>query len=390
MKPQGEPRPWREISARGSRASERAGALVRAVDEPRALTSQALSRIRETILANAPGRRGESARRFGPWRPGFVTAMLLFSTTTAAGTGFLWRIYAGRETPDLAPAAPAGTPATSPSGIEAPRRPAPRATLAPVPAGDEPALPPVPTESPREVPLHAWGSEPSSATASAPESVEAVPGPSAKKARAFAFSAPSGSTRPIPSASSSEEPRSLTRPEAPTTASSAAPMAAPSNETEAHVLAEALSELNRRRNPRGALAVLDRYDQLFPHGLLAPEARRLRLAALIEGGDHAAALALLDDEHGFAPSLGLDLRLIRAELRAEAFRCRDALDDFDRVVHNAVADGVLERGLYGRAICLGKLGQNDRARADLVSYRARFPYGRFSTEVVRLLGEPGR
>jgi hypothetical protein len=83
----------------------------------------------------------------------------------------------------------------------------------------------------------------------------------------------------------------------------------------------------------------------------------------------------------------LDLRLIRAELRAEAFRCRDALDDFDRVVHQAVADGALERGLYGRAICLGKLGQNDRAREDLVSYRARFPRGRFSTEVIRLLGE---
>ena len=88
--------------------------------------------------------------------------------------------------------------------------------------------------------------------------------------------------------------------------------------------------------------------------------------------------------------LGPDLTLTRAELRAAAGRFREALSDFNRVVDGAdatLAAAGDERALYGRAVCLGRLGEDERARADLLAYQRRFPDGRFAREVRRLLGK---
>ena len=67
--------------------------------------------------------------------------------------------------------------------------------------------------------------------------------------------------------------------------------------------------------------------------------------------------------------------------RAAAGRFREAVSDFTQVLDGAggslATDGD-ERALYGRAVCLGRLAQDERARADLLAYQQRFPHGRFA------------
>jgi hypothetical protein len=119
--------------------------------------------------------------------------------------------------------------------------------------------------------------------------------------------------------------------------------------------------------------------------------------------DRRGALALLDERTAFAGRLGAEQLLTRAELRASVGRYADALGDFDRALAaggpldatasasaTASSSADAERALYGRAVTLGHLGRDERARADLEAYRRRFPAGRHAGEVARLLaGSPG-
>jgi hypothetical protein len=164
--------------------------------------------------------------------------------------------------------------------------------------------------------------------------------------------------------------------------------AADDTATEAQLLARALSRLRQGHDPRGALALLDQHARGYPHGVLASEALSARLEADIQLDDRPAALRLLDDRKAFAGRLGAEQLLTRAELRASAGRYADALADFDRLLGPSAAaatPGNLERALYGRAVCLGHLGRDDRARADLEAYKMRYPSGRYAAEVGRLL-----
>jgi hypothetical protein len=161
--------------------------------------------------------------------------------------------------------------------------------------------------------------------------------------------------------------------------------------TEARLVAEALSELRQGNDPRAALSTLDRYAREFPHGVLETEALRTRVEAVIRLDDRKTALALLEGKPALSDGLGADLLLTRAELRAAAGRFREALDDFTTVVDGVAGPLVAggdERALYGRAVCLGRLSQDERARADLLAYQRRFPSGRFAVEVRRLLAAP--
>ena len=163
--------------------------------------------------------------------------------------------------------------------------------------------------------------------------------------------------------------------------------------TEAGMVAEALSQLRQHGDPRAALSTLDGYAQMFPHGVLETEALHTRLEAVIRLDDRKAALALLDTMPGLSDALGTDLLLTRAELRAAAGRFREALADFTQILDGeggTRAAGASERALYGRAICLGHLAEDDRARADLLAYQRKFPDGRFASEVRRLLSGPAR
>jgi hypothetical protein len=166
-----------------------------------------------------------------------------------------------------------------------------------------------------------------------------------------------------------------------------APSSSPSwpPETEAQLLARALSRLRQAHDPVGALSLLDRYAAAYPHGMLDAEAANLRLEAALQTNDHATALGLLDGRSVFGGRLGAQQLLTRAELRASAGRYTDALADFDRVMPALWASADLEQALYGRAICAGHLGRDDRARADLVLYQQKFPRGKHAAEVARLL-----
>jgi hypothetical protein len=155
--------------------------------------------------------------------------------------------------------------------------------------------------------------------------------------------------------------------------------------SEAAVLAEALSALRGRDDPRAALAALDRHAHDFPRAGLATEAFRTRIEALVRLGELETTLALLDGKPDESEALGADLILTRAELRARVGRFRDALADFTAVLEASRPAGAQERALYGRAVCLTRLGRFEDARADLRSYALQFPSGRFAVEVRRLL-----
>ena len=150
---------------------------------------------------------------------------------------------------------------------------------------------------------------------------------------------------------------------------------------ESHFLSEALVDLRRDGNPRAALTLLDQYSDRFPNGSLAPEAARARAEALIALGRRADALRVLDELSPAA--LGRSMLLVRAELRAELNRCPDALTDFSSALAQSPRDSVDERALFGRATCRSRTGDASGARSDLDSYAARFPHGRFQSQVER-------
>jgi hypothetical protein len=159
---------------------------------------------------------------------------------------------------------------------------------------------------------------------------------------------------------------------------------------EAHLLARALTQLRQQGDPRGALSTLDEYVRIFPHGVLESESVRARLEALVQVDDLDAALDVLDGKRTFTDPLDVDLLLTRAELRASTNRCREAVVDLAQVL-DMRSDRSMERALYDRAVCLGRLGLDDRSRADLMAYERLFPDGRFLPEVKRLLrGQQGR
>jgi outer membrane protein assembly factor BamD (BamD/ComL family) len=135
----------------------------------------------------------------------------------------------------------------------------------------------------------------------------------------------------------------------------------------------------RDDDPAAALATLDRYRERFPAGTLRPEADRLLVHALLRTGRRADALARLDRLPLADPSQR-ELLVVRGELRTQSGRCLDALDDFARAAAAPGGDLVAERALIGHARCAARLGDPDRARADLERYRTRFPHGHFAGE----------
>ena len=367
---------WRDGDADTHAIEERAALLAdAAAREVQPLTPSALSRIRSEIVAQRSPRRwfaGFSFRRLGvPGRLAFAIALVLMCVTTAGGARVLWRKYIA--------APPAAVP--SPAELVPPRtsRPAPpvRSRTAAVdtpPASVEEAPAQLPLmEAPRESPPPPPAREvnrPATARPSSASPADRVhPAPFEP---APTVSAPAARTPPAPPPPSAPSP-------------AAAPPAAAS---EAALVAEALVQLRQRNDARAALAILDRHAREFPHGVLETEARRTRIEAVLQLGDTKTALALLDGKPSSSEALGADLTLTRAELRAAAGRFREALSDFDRVVDGTAGPlgaGGDERALYGRAVCLGWLGQDERARADLLAYQQRFPAGRFAREVKRLL-----
>lgn len=326
---------WRETSSDPSALGARAADLVDAARDAKPLGPEALARIKVQVLAQRPSRVGRGmplGLRFA-----MLTLVLLASVATASGTMILWRRHVAASatpSPVLRPSAPT-------SARPRLRAIAPEETpAAPPPAVTAPVLAPAPTQA-----------------AAIPANVS--------HPRRTAMVAPARSR--------------------------VAGDRAPGLTTEAQLLARAVSQLRQAHDPVGALALLDQHARAFPHGILESEALSARLEAVIQMDDRKTALRLLDGRGAFAGRLGGQQLLTRAELRTSAGRYAEGLADFDRLLSSQgmTAPAELERGLYGRAVCLGHLGENDRARADMIDYQRRFPRGKHRAEVARLLKGTG-
>ncbi len=146
---------------------------------------------------------------------------------------------------------------------------------------------------------------------------------------------------------------------------------------EAGLLRQALSALRRDHDARRALALLDDYDRRFGQGALAAEAASSRAQALLQLGDNARALEILDRLPLQREGHTGELRLIRGELRSLSGRCRDALLDFDAVLSasRGSAPDEVARGLFGRASCRARTGDLAGAEQDRRRYLKEFPQG---------------
>jgi TolA-binding protein len=150
---------------------------------------------------------------------------------------------------------------------------------------------------------------------------------------------------------------------------------------ETSMIDQALAALGQRR-PQDALAAVDAYRQRFPRGKLEYEADLAEVKAQVALGKDAPALAVLDRAiaiHGFDTlPRSPDLSLLRAELLSRTGDCAGAIPVFSRLLEGEHPEpGFQERAVYGRAICLGKLGQRGESRRALRDYLNRFPDGRF-------------
>jgi len=371
MKLTDELRAWRESSSAADGPEAEAAALVSGVEAPAPLSPQAVARIRAAVRTRARPAVVSRAPRARRWSVAFAAVLLGASVTTAAGTTLVWRALSQRTAarPAMPPEPASRPPVRAPRSSAVTRRrasaelPAAEGMIAVAPtAATEPAaaVSPPPLAPPPLAP------SPPARAASQPERAASQPEiagaahPAPRRALAGAAVSPFGG--------------------------GAADLAdAPPSET--RLLGESV-RLNRQGDPAGALRLLDRYGQLYPTGVLAAEARRVRLAALLHSGDHRAALALADAAPALADA-GPELLLVRAELRAEADRCAEAIADFERVLEASPDDATVERSTFGRAVCLARAGRPARAREALAAYRARFPRGRFSADVARMLGESG-
>ena len=341
---------WRDRAVDAHTLEARAAALTDAARQVQSLGAQAASRIRAEVLQQAGGRQRFFDLRRLPIvaRVGVALALVLMCAATADGAGVLWRRYLrtpGRSKPTAAVEAPARAPGplrrAAASKAEKPTETAPE-------TGSAPVGPPASDEVGTNQPLRHNGARVRASASPTPVPLGPEPAPPCAEV----------------------------------------PEAQRAKATEAGMVAEALSQLRQQGEPRAALVTLDAYARTFPHGVLEAEARRTRLEALIRLDDRKAALALLDAMPGLSDEPGTELLLTRAELRAAAGRFREALADFTQIVEGeGGAPAASERALYGRAVCLGRLSEDDRARADLLAYGRRFPHGRFAAEVRRLLSE---
>jgi hypothetical protein len=172
--------------------------------------------------------------------------------------------------------------------------------------------------------------------------------------------------------------------EARPSAAAFAPLPAQSSQLglEAASLEVALTALRGGGAARAAQALrqLDQHLQDFPHGSLELEARAARVDALLTLGrriDARRELSTLPIERVGRKN---ELRLIRAELRADD-DCRAALTDFQVLVEQALQSSFAERALFGRGACLLRLGDKSGATRDFDRYLERFPNGRFAEQI---------
>ncbi|HVY28676.1 MAG TPA: tetratricopeptide repeat protein [Polyangiaceae bacterium] len=191
-----------------------------------------------------------------------------------------------------------------------------------------------------------------------------------------------GASEPLPLV---EEPV-VTPPEAPAAVVVAPAAPAPAQSSRLGLEAASLEAALKALHGGGALSAqrglkaIDQHLHDFPGGALELEARVARVDALLVLGRRQEArreLSALPIENVGRKN---ELRLIRAELRADD-DCRAALSDFQVLIDLPLAAGWAERALFGRGACLLKLGDQAGAQRDFDRYLERFPNGRFAEQI---------
>jgi hypothetical protein len=163
---------------------------------------------------------------------------------------------------------------------------------------------------------------------------------------------------------------------------------APGGLGEERLLAAAVRALRARGDARSALLALNEYRLRYPKGRLKAEAEVLSVDALTALDRPAEALRMLDGLAFERMPGGDDRRLQRAELRAAVGRFQEAEADFSSVLAHdqdrRQDRQLVERALWGRAVCRLQQGNRVGARLDAADYVRRFPGGRFATQAARL------
>jgi len=148
------------------------------------------------------------------------------------------------------------------------------------------------------------------------------------------------------------------RPFHPPTRALPSPGSASAAEGTAKPLVDAIRALRADHAPARALALLEAHQAEVSRGSFNHEALLVRVEALLALHREPEALRLLDATTLADVAAWRSLRLTRAELRASAGRCTDALEDFDLVLVGTVD----ERALRGRDLCRKKLAAQTNPR----------------------------
>ncbi len=145
---------------------------------------------------------------------------------------------------------------------------------------------------------------------------------------------------------------------------------------ESDMIHSAMKLARDRESSQAALDTLDAYEKMFPSGVLAIEARLIRVEALLLLDRKGGALKVLESMSLKSGGRETELLLLRGELRAPT-DCSSAIVDFSSVLDRPAPEGYHERALFGRGVCYRSLGHEDNAGRDFKSYLARYPNGRF-------------
>jgi hypothetical protein len=363
------PRRWTDGGADDS-LGRRAGDLLR-VPPPAPLGAAARARIGMRLAASRALPRWPRVARY-------ALSVALVAAVAAVAAAAAVSVFRGREATSRVLEPPKRGPTTAvvesrseaPLGMHLAAEAAPASAVAPVPerrrdvttarrrtkvaAAAPPREKPATPAPPLEIP----------GLPAAPASPPAASPPAALPPPALAPSAPSSAStsKPAPASASASAP--------PASAVAAPPLSEP------RLVAAALARLRVDNDATGALALLAEHRRRFPDGALAPEAKMAEVEALLALHRRGEALRTLDGLALGRMSRGDALAVLRAELRAGAGRCGEAIADFDRcaVPDRCPADSEA-RALYGRAVCRERLGQRAAAREDVQRYLRRFPRG---------------
>jgi hypothetical protein len=339
-----EPRSWRDAGGDELTVEGEIGRAVRVVAQPAVPDDEHLATLRRRILSRLepqPRRASGAAfyRRVPPWLLAASCVVLGSVATAIAGITLLHY-----ERP--------------PAGGARPALPRPESE-----AGDRAKVTAV-VDPPRAI-------ENDEAAAALPRSQAA---PAVRKAR------------PTRGAPSEREQTPARKTEPPPVASIAGDTVA----GEASELAAALRALRAERDPARALAILERNEQRFSAGPLRREATLARAEALASLGRQAEALTVLDGVNVAGGEPERAVALLRAELRAAAHRCNEAINDFSHALAGEGTDDLAARAFYGRGSCRMQGGDRLGARADFENYQRHFPNGPFKAEVGRALEQLAR